>query len=93
MITLERKTSVQKQIAKYLLDRAKNDIIKLHTKQVEREIIPDGLGCLSVSRYIRAMRQIGLIDYEDPRKTGHFYIIKIKPELKEWLKEIKNERN
>jgi hypothetical protein len=89
MITLERKTAVQKQIAKYLLDKAKNNIVKLHTKQVEREIIPDGLGCLSVSRYIRAMRQQGLIEYEDPRKMGHFYIIKIKPNLKEWLKEEK----
>jgi hypothetical protein len=89
MITFEKKTSIQKQIAKYLLENAKDDIIKLHTKQVERGIIPDGLGCLSVSRYIRAMRQAGLIDYEDPRKMGHFYIIRILPTLKEWLKEGK----
>ena len=89
MITFERKTEIQKQIVKYLLENAKNDIVKLHTKQVERDIIPDGLGCLSVSRYIRAMRQQGFIDYEDPRKTEHFYIIKIKQKLKEWLKEEK----
>jgi len=89
MITFERKTEIQKRIARYLIKKAKNDILKLHTKQVEREIIPDGLGCLSVSRYIRAMRQQKLIEYEDPRKTGHFYIIKIKPELKNWLKEEK----
>jgi hypothetical protein len=89
MITFEKKTGIQKQIAKYLLENAKNDIVKLHTKQVERNIIPDGLGCLSVSRYIRAMRQAGLIDYEDPRKTGHFYIIRIKTELKKWLEEVK----
>jgi hypothetical protein len=89
MITFERKTEIQKQIVKYLLENAKNDIVKLHTKQVERNIIPDGLGCLSVSRYIRAMRKVGLIYYEDPRKMGHFYIIRILPKLKEWLKGVK----
>ena len=89
MITLERKTEIQTKIAKYLIERANNDIIKLHTKEVEREIIPDGLGCLSVSRYIRAMRKVGLIYYEDPRKMGHFYIIRILPKLKEWLKGVK----
>jgi hypothetical protein len=87
MITFEKKTEIQKRIAKYLIKKSKNDIVKLHTKEVERKIIPDGLGCLSVSRYIRAMRQMGLIEYEDPRKMGHFYIIRILPKLKEWLKE------
>jgi len=87
MITLERKTDVQMRIAMWLIKHADyNDTVRVHTKTVEREIIPDGKGCLSVSRYLRAMRQQGLIDYEDPRKTGHIYIIDLKPKLFDWIK-------
>jgi len=86
MITLEKKTEIQKHIANHLIKRAKDDVAILHTKEVERNIIPDGLGCLSVSRYLRAMRQLGLIEYEDPRKNNHFYIIRITQKLKDWLK-------
>jgi len=89
MITLERKTEIQKIIAKFILDKAINDMAIIHTKEVERGIIQDGLGCLSVSRYLRAMRQYGLIEYEDPRKHNHFYIIKVMPELAKWMKEEK----
>jgi hypothetical protein len=85
MITLERRTAIQRYIVNYLLARATNNVVTLHTKEVEREVITDGLGSLSVSRYIRAMKQNGLIEYDDPRKHNHFYIIKIMPKLYEWL--------
>jgi hypothetical protein len=87
MITLERKTEIQKKIINHLLMGAVNGVVTIHTKDVERCIIPEGLGCLSVSRYLRAMRQQGLIEYEDPRKHNHFYIITLMPALKEWLEE------
>ena len=32
------------------------------------------------------------IEYEDPRKMGHFYIIRIKPELRKYLKEKLKEK-
>jgi len=87
MITLEHKTEIQKHIANYLLDRAINGVATLHSVEVEKGIIPEGLGSLSTSRYIRAMRQLGLIEYEDPRRHNHFYVIKIMPKLYEWLEE------
>jgi hypothetical protein len=85
MITLERRTAIQRYIVNYLLARATNNVVTLHTKEVEKEIIPEGLGSLSVSRYLRAMRQQGLIMYGDPRRHNHFYIIVIEPKLYEWL--------
>lgn len=80
---------VQKMIADALLDRAIGGEVIIHTKAVERNIILDGLGCLSVSRYLRAMRQYGLVDYDNPRRHNHFYVIKILPKLKKWMKGAK----
>jgi len=87
MITLERRTAIQRYIANYLLARATNGVVTIHSVEVEKKIIPEGLGSLSVSRYIRAMREQNLIDYDNPKRHNHFYIITLMPALKEWLEE------
>jgi len=88
MITFEKKTELQKIIAKWLISNSNvNKTVVAHTRTIEREIIPDGIGCTSVSRYLRAMRQQGFIEYKDPRKNYHIYVIHIKPKLFDWLKE------
>lgn len=68
----------------------RDNIVKLNSYQIERHLIPNGKGMLSASRYIRLMREMGLIDYEDPRKYKHTYIIKLnKSKIKKILKKIK----
>jgi len=88
MITLAKKTEVQKQIVKYLIEHMTKDKTIIHSKDVERNIIKDGRGCLSVSKILRRMRQLGYIYYDDPRKNGHFYHIYIQPKLIEWYNDI-----
>jgi hypothetical protein len=90
MFSFTEKTEIEKSIVKFLIQhRSKNNMLMIHTKGVERDIIPNGDGCLSVSRYLRNMREIGMIDYEDPRKNNHYYIIKLNKKLFDWYKSIK----
>ena len=51
--------------------------VNLHSKYVERYLIVDGEGCLSVSRYLRQFRKEKLISYPNPRANGHIYKIKV----------------
>jgi len=70
---------VREKILKILKNLADSSgTVELHSKYVERELIDTGRGSISVSRYLRMMRQEGLIDYEDPRRHNHYYIIKLK---------------
>jgi len=69
---------VRDKILKYLINNADaNGICRLHTKAVERDLIEEGRGSVSTSRYLRKMRQEGLIDYDDPRHHIHYYEIRI----------------
>jgi len=52
--------------------------VKLHCKEVARELIPDGLGSISCDRYLRWLREEGFITYPDPRSNNHYYNIELK---------------
>jgi len=60
-----------------LKQRAVNGFVKLHSKEVERDLIPKGKYCLSVSKYCRNLRAMGEIEFPDPRANEHFYLIRI----------------
>lgn len=66
------------QIAQYQRNEGKDYDVKLHCKEVARELIQSGSGSISVDRYLRYLRQEGFIDYPDPRSNGHFYKITLK---------------
>mgnify|MGYP001190354095 FL=1 len=73
------KSKVAKEILNKLKEKSDdNNVVILHTKEVHRAIIPDGLGSCSVDRYLRYMRKLGVIEYDDPRRNKYFYVIKIK---------------
>jgi len=51
--------------------------LTIHSRVVEREVIPEGKYSLSVSKYVRNLRSYGMIDYPDPRGNFHQYKITI----------------
>ena len=67
----------EKTVMKWLLEHSFDNYVAVHTKDVERKIVSDGLYCLSVSKFIRNLRSMGYIDYPDPRKKEHAHIYKI----------------
>ena len=75
---MQENIKVKDKLIIILKSKAKNGIVILHSKLVHRELIPDGLGSCSVDRYLRKLRQDGIIEYDDPRRNNYFYVIKIK---------------
>ncbi len=67
----------KKKIYLKLKKLAKDGMVTLHTRQIHRELIPNGSGSCSADRYIRQLRAEGLIDYPDPRLYNNFYLITI----------------
>lgn len=73
------KSNVARDIFNELIKRKnENNIVLIHTKEVHRDIIKNGLGSCSVDRYLRYMRKLGIIEYDNPKRNNHFYKIKIK---------------
>lgn len=80
-----KKSRVAKEIARklnYMRDR--NNIVVLHSRQIHR-LIEYGLGSCSSDRYIRKMRELGLISYIDPRKNNYLYEIKLNDKFFEYF--------
>ncbi len=67
----------EQKVLERLKERSSNGILRIHTKEVERHLIHDGIYSLSVSRYMRSLRIKGVINYPDPRSNNHIYIIAI----------------
>lgn len=70
--------------------------ITIHTYHIERNLIPLGPGSISASRYLRFMREMGMIRYNDPRANGHIYKIyptkKLYELIKKYEKRMKERR-
>lgn len=66
--------------------------IKIHSYHIERNLIPAGPGCISASRYLRYMRENGMIRYEDPRSNNHIYKIYPTKELYKMIKKYERTR-
>ena len=77
-----KKEKVKDKIMDKLNRMSINGFVRLHTKDIHTSFIEKGRGSCCVDRYLRKMRQEGLIDYEDPRKNNYFYKIKINKETK-----------
>ena len=76
--------NAEERVLEWLKARWHGTTLKIHAKTVSREIIPDGIGCLSVEKYLRNLRKrwrdTGAgIDYPDPRANDHFYLITVYP--------------
>ena len=69
----------EKVVMRWLIDHSFCNRVSVHTKDVERTVIPTGQYCLSVSKYLRNLRSYGYIKYPDPRLkiNAHNYIITI----------------
>lgn len=62
-------------------------ITTIDSYSLERNLLPKGKGCLSVSRIVRRLRQAGFLRYDDPRSNNHKYIISFNEKMvKEYLK-------
>ena len=71
----------ERTVMQWLISHSLEGRVSLHSKDVERKIIPDGQYCLSVSKYIRNLRSYGYIEYLDPRSHEHIYHIQIKRDI------------
>ena len=74
------RSNVAKKIREILYKesiRQKNNIIALNSYDIIKYMIKKGAGSCSTDRYLRAMRQMGEINYMDPRKMKHIYYIRL----------------
>jgi len=72
------KSKVAREILIELIKRVNDEgYVILHTRDVYRNIITYGAGSCSVDRYLRYMRKLGIIEYDNPKRNNHFYKIKI----------------
>jgi len=70
----------ERTVLDLLKAKAIGNRLTLHSKDVERNLIPDGKYSLCVSRYMRSLRLKGILEFPDPRSRYHFYIITIRGE-------------
>jgi hypothetical protein len=89
MGTKNKETVIVKILNKLLKMKKDKKPVKITSYYVERELIPKGIGSLSCSRILRALRSDhNLISYDDPRKKNHTYEIYFnKKEIKKFLKQ------
>ncbi len=85
MKTLKRSKVIDK-VRKELFNKSDNGVVCLHTKDIHH-LFELGPGSCSIDRYIRFLRQMGEIEYEDPRRNKYMYIIKLNKGFYENCKE------
>jgi hypothetical protein len=88
METKNKETATVKILNKLIKMKKDKKPVKMTSYYVERELIPKGIGALSCSRILRALRSDNLISYNDPRKNNHIYEIYFnKKEIRKFLKQ------
>ncbi len=77
----------EQRVYDWLMAHSFKGKLMIHSRVVEREIIPEGIYSLSVSKYVRNLRLYGYISYPDPRGNQHQYkitLLHIEPEKVEY---------
>lgn len=79
-----RLETVKQKVVKELCRHKIGNKINVSSFYLERHLIPSGEGSLSVTRYIRQLRNEKALRYPDPRANNHKYLITVDKRRKIW---------